>query len=76
MRKLSIEQARLTKNYADLIEECQNKGWLSNDFSPQAAAVLIQAYTIGKIVDDVTTEPTDPAAWESLIMKIITKVLI
>jgi hypothetical protein len=49
---------------------------MNNDFSPQAAAVLIQAYTIGKIVDDVTTEPTDPAAWESLIMKIITKVLI
>ncbi len=76
MRKMSLEQARLTKNYTDLFEECQRKGWMNNDFDPQAAAVFIQAYTIGKIVDDVTTEPMDPAAWDSLIMKIIAKVML
>ena len=76
MRKMSIEQARLTKNYTDLFEECQKKGWMNKDFNPQAAAVFIQAYTIGKIVDDVTTEPMDPDAWDSLIMKIVTKVML
>ena len=76
MRKMSHEQARLTKNYADMFEECQKKGWMNNDFDPQAAAVFIQAYTIGKIVDDVTTEPMDPAAWDSLIMKIVGKVML
>lgn len=76
MRKMSLEQARLTKNYTDLFEECQKKGWMNKDFNPQAAAVFIQAYTIGKIVDDVTTEPMDPDAWDSLIMKIVTKVML
>jgi hypothetical protein len=76
MRKMSIEQARLTKNYTDLFEECQKKGWMNNDFNPQAAAVFIQAYTFGNIVDDVTTEPMDPDAWDSLIMKIVTKVML
>lgn len=74
MSKMSDEQARLTKNYRDLFQEFQAKGWINDDFDPQAAAVFIQAYTIGKIVDDVTTEPMDPAAWNNLIMKIFEKV--
>ena len=74
MSKMSDEQARLTKNYRDLFQEFQAKGWINDDFDPQAATVFIQAYTIGKIVDDVTTEPMDPAAWNSLIMKIFEKV--
>lgn len=71
MRKMTLEQARLTQGYESLFRESQAKGWLNNDFDPRAAAVFIQAYTIGKIVDDVTTEPMDQAAWDSLIMKIV-----
>jgi hypothetical protein len=37
--------------------------------------VLIQAYTLGRIVDDIVDEPVDPAAWNDLIMKVISQVL-
>ena len=72
--KLAIEQARLTEIYADLFREAQAKGLMSNDFDPRAAAVLIQAYTLGRAVDDLVADPVDPDAWNSLIMKIVTRV--
>jgi len=72
--KLAAEQARLTESYSDLFRMAQAKGWMHDDFDPRAAAVLIQAYTLGRSVDDLASEPVDPAAWNSLIMKIVTHV--
>lgn len=72
--KLAAEQARLTQGYVRLFETAQAKGWMDQDFDPGAAAVLIQAYTLGRAVDDLVSEPVDPDAWNRLIMKIVTKV--
>lgn len=72
--KLAAEQARLTESYADLFRTAQAKGWMNDDFDPLAAAILIQAYTLGRAVDDLVAEPVDPAALNSLIMKIVTRV--
>ena len=72
--KLAKEQARLTESYADLFRTAQAKGWMHDDFDPRAAAVLIQAYTLGRSVDDLASEPVDPVAWNRLIMKIVTQV--
>lgn len=72
--KLALEQDRLTRGYADLFAIAQAKGWLDEDFDPVAAAVLIQAYTLGKVVDDMTQSPMNDEAWNALIMKIVIKV--
>lgn len=73
-RQLAAEQSRLTESYAQLFRTAQQRGWMHDDFDPSAAAVLIQAYTMGRAVDDLGAEPVDPAAWNSLIMKIVTRV--
>jgi AcrR family transcriptional regulator len=65
------EQQRLSSAITDLIREAQERGWYSNDFDPAAAAVLIQAYTLGRVVDDVAEEPVDPDAWIALIDRLI-----
>jgi hypothetical protein len=36
-----------------------------------ATAVFIQAYTLGRVVDDISTEKVDPQKWNDLIGKII-----
>lgn len=72
--KLAAEQLRLTDALTDLIADAQQRGWFSADFDARAGAVLIQAYTLGRIVDDITTEPVDPKAWERLIARIIERV--
>jgi hypothetical protein len=70
-RMLGAEQARLTDALTDLIREAQEKGLYRNDFDPRACAVLIQAYTLGKVVDDVVDTPVDPQAWNDLISQVI-----
>ena len=68
---LGIEQQRLTYAFADLVREAQNQGWITPDIDPMATAVFIQAYTIGKIIDEVTPEPADEQAWLNLINRMI-----
>lgn len=72
---LAAEQLRLTDALTDLIAAAQRRGWFNDEFDPRAAAVLIQAYTLGRIVDDITTEPVDPDEWERLINRLIERVL-
>jgi AcrR family transcriptional regulator len=75
-KALAAEQARLTDALIDLIEEARNKGLYARDFDARAGAVLVQAYTLGKMVDDFVDQPMDPEAWYSLIDKLVEKVFL
>jgi AcrR family transcriptional regulator len=75
-RALSDEQGRLTNALIDLIEEARNKGLYATDFDARAGAVLVQAYTLGKMVDDFVDEPMDPETWYELIDKVVDKVFL
>lgn len=68
---LGVEQQRLTLAFADLVREAQNQGWVTSDIDPMAAAVFIQAYTIGKLIDEVTAEPVDEQEWLKLIHRMV-----
>ena len=70
---LNHEQQRLNGALADLIREGQIKGWFSRDFDAMAAAVLIQAYTLGRALDDVTEPHIDPEKWIALIHRLVEK---
>ena len=73
---LGEEQQRLTDAFTDLFIEAQNKGWMSTDVDARAAAVFVQAYTVGRVVDDIAPEKVDPDAWISLIMAVIDKAIL
>ena len=75
-RRLAQEQSRLTDGLAALFIEFQQKGWARKDVDPRAAAVLIQAYTLGKVVDDIVDDPMSEAAWNDLINKVVETVLV
>lgn len=68
-------QGELTNQFTEQFTEVQNRGWFNKDFDPRTAAVLIQAYTLGKIVDDVVDNPMDSGNWNSLIGLIVGKAL-
>lgn len=72
---LAAEQARLTGALTDLFAEAQDRGWISREFQPNAAAVLIQACGIGQIVDDITPEPLDDEAWFRILDALTARVL-
>jgi AcrR family transcriptional regulator len=69
------EQQRLTAALSDLIIDCQEKGFVNSEIDPKALSVFIQAYTIGKVIDDISGDPTDQQGWNSLINLITKKVV-
>lgn len=71
---LGREQLRLTTVLGDLIRDAQERGWMGRDFDADAAAVLIQAYTVGRVVDDISPRPVDPEAWSTLVLMIVERV--
>lgn len=69
---LGLEQQRLTDAFTDVLIEGQNRGWITPDLNPHALAVFIQAFTLGRVVDDIAPNRVDPDAWVALIMRVVT----
>lgn len=72
---LGLEQQRVTDAFTDLIREGQNKGWFSQDIDPHAAAVFTQAYTLGRVVDDIAPKKVDQDKWIALINLMLERML-
>lgn len=73
---MAAEQSRLTAGITDITRDAQLKGWIRADLDPQVLAVFIQAYTLGKIVDDIADVQMDAERWAGLIDEIVERVLI
>jgi len=74
-KALGQAQQSLTDLFTTQFTEVQNRGWFNKDFDPRAAAVFIQAYTLGKIVDDIVDNPMDSISWNDLIGLIVGRTL-
>jgi AcrR family transcriptional regulator len=57
-------QSRLTADLARLTAFAQQKGWLRDDLSPRALAVLFQILIFGRALDDVSADPIEEEVWE------------
>lgn len=75
-KKLQDLQQQLTDSLTDLIREAQEKNFYDKSNDPKAVAVFIQAYTLGKIVDDMSSNQVNQENYNSLINKIIKEVFI
>lgn len=73
--KLAAVQDRLTDALTECFAQAQDKGWLNKDFQPRTGAIFIQAYTLGKLVDDVSDNHMDNSDWENLITLIADRTL-
>lgn len=70
---LAVEQQRLTDALTDVVRELQERGWLSRDLEPQVVAIFLQAYSFGKIVDDIAVSPVSSDQWSSFIDMMLRK---
>ncbi len=73
--KLAKVQDRLTDALTECFAQAQDKGWLNQNFQPRTGAIFIQAYTLGKLVDDVSDTQMDDSDWENLITLIADRAL-
>ena len=69
--KLSLEQIRLNASFSAQILRMQEKGWFRNDFDPTAGALLIQSYTLGRRLGQITADIVTEDAWNTIIFRII-----
>lgn len=73
--KLATVQDRLTDALTECFAQAQAKGWLNKEFQPRTGAIFIQAYTLGKLVDDISDNHMDNSDWENLITLIADRTL-
>lgn len=73
---LAVEQLRLTHALLDLIAGAQGRGWISKENDPMAVAVMVQAYTLGRVIDDVAAQHVNPDQWVALLVRFIDHVII
>jgi AcrR family transcriptional regulator len=57
-------QARLTDELVRVVERGQERGWLRRDVSARPIAVMLQVLNFGRVLDDISLSPIDPAEWE------------
>ena len=74
-KSLGALQQKLTDSLTLAFETAQEKGFLNKNFEARTGAVFIQAYTLGRIVDDITATHMNDDDWEKLIGRIAREVL-
>jgi AcrR family transcriptional regulator len=73
---LGNEQQRLTSTFAAVVTEAQQRGWIDPTIDPEAMAGFIQAYTLGRVVDDINPTPASVDGWYHLIDRVVTRALL
>jgi AcrR family transcriptional regulator len=56
-------QSRVTEELMVIVQYGQDRGWLRSDVSAQSVAVALQALLVGRVIDDISALPVDPAEW-------------
>jgi AcrR family transcriptional regulator len=75
-QQLQVLQDQLTESLTDLVREAQERGFFKKSFDAKSIAVMVQAYTLGKIVDDSSNNPVDPEQYADLINAIVKNVFL
>jgi AcrR family transcriptional regulator len=68
---LAKEQDRLTDLMSEAIAFAQAKGWVNQDLDSRAVAVFLQAYSLGRAVDDVASEHLPNDDWLRVVNTVI-----
>jgi AcrR family transcriptional regulator len=72
----SAEQERLNLEFQKVFEILERRGWVRDHVDPRAAGVLVQALTLGKVIDDVSDQSMPDAQWNDMFLSIVMKTLI
>ncbi|MCD9622726.1 TetR/AcrR family transcriptional regulator [Rhabdothermincola salaria] len=70
---LSEQQDNLTAVTAELIRDAQERGLMRSDLDARAVAYFIQAYTFGRVLSDVASEPVDPDEWMRVVDLVVSQ---
>ncbi len=72
---LVVEQQRVTDVLTDIAREMQERGWINKDLDAAVLATFVQAYSMGFVLNDNTTNPISIERWSAFISLMLSKVL-
>ena len=75
-KRLSLVQARLTDGIERVIREAIEQGLFRKGLEPRAVAVFIQAYTLGRIIDEIDTPSLSAESWNEIIGLVLDRAFI
>jgi AcrR family transcriptional regulator len=61
--RIAAAQQAITDEQAEVLIECQKRGWIRSDVDPVALSGLVQGVILGRIVDDISERPVDNEKW-------------
>lgn len=73
---VAAEQERLSSALELLFRQSLQAGWVKADLDISSAVVFIQAYTFGKLIDDIADVKLDPERWSAFVMNVIGTVIL
>jgi AcrR family transcriptional regulator len=71
---LAIEQQRVTDVLTDIAREMQERGWINKDLDAAVVATFVQAYSMGFVLNDNTTNPISIERWSTFISFMLGKI--
>lgn len=74
--RIATEQHRLTLAMSDVVAGGQTRGWINPTLDPYATGVFVQAYAIGRILNDVDEVTVGKADWNSIVRQFIDRVVL
>jgi hypothetical protein len=72
---IGVNQARLTKELLRIAEFAQLRGWMRRDVSAHSIAMLMQAVSLGRTLDDISTDPISDVEWEQTLVALFMEML-
>jgi len=74
--RIAAEQHRLTSALAAIVAGAQARGWINRSIDAYATAVFVQAYALGRILNDVDEVTVSNDDWNVVISQFIDRVLL
>ncbi len=60
-------QGQSTDALAEVITEAQRSGWVKAELDPRAIAAFSQAYTFGRVLDELSPDPVPIEHWHAIV---------
>jgi AcrR family transcriptional regulator len=73
---IATVQETLTDGWDTTLQDAQHRGFVRADLDTRAAAVLIQAMALGRIVDDAATNHLDNQRWAQTFFEIVDRAIL
>jgi hypothetical protein len=75
-REIEAVQTRLTDEFQAHIAQGQARGFFRSDLDARAIAVVVEAYSLGLVLNDVDLRAVDEGQWEAVIWAVLDGVIV